>query len=242
MTRRDHSEILAELVAADEATDTSEAFVLTYTALGPVIVGHPGWPQEQNAPTTVEIDELEELGWVKITKVNGSGRVFTLTIDGRNTAKAHARQRAAADIDTVSLDWRVVTPVLDAVYAAYVAAGAPEHGVESAVVLLEIGSPKGGRAALRELVRGGYLEALTEVEQSDIPLAVRPTTSTLHLLAGWPRGTADAALGELVAALDDAIARTPMGDERSKLENVRDGLAGVARDTALAYFDKKVCG
>jgi len=41
-------------------------------------------------------------------------------------------------------------------------------------------------------------EALTDVDQSDVPLTVRPTPITLQLLAGCPDGSAEAALDELV--------------------------------------------
>jgi hypothetical protein len=102
------------------------------------------------------------------------------------------------------LDWPAVTPVLDALWEAYTAAGASEYGVETETVLAKLEDQAAARAAVRELVRGGYLETVADIDQSDIPPAVRPTPLTLQLLAGWPGGTAEAALDELIAALDQA--------------------------------------
>ncbi len=89
-------------------------------------------------------------------------------------------------------------------------------------------------------MRGGHLEALADDESSDVPLAIRPSTETLKLLAGWPGGTAEAALDELVNALDQAIASTPAGEERSKVVRFRESLVGAARDIVIAYLEKKI--
>lgn len=239
---RDPREILSALVAADEAAGEPQMIVLHYTAQGPVILGHPGWPKDREPPSSVEVDHLEERDWVRVSSAEGKGRNFAVTVAGQDAARAHARQRSAAAASAVALDWSAVNPVLEHFYDAYVEAGAPEHGVESEAVLRRTDDPGSGRAALRELVRAGYLEGLTEVEQVDIPLSVRPTPSTLQLLAGWPGSTPEAALDELVGALDQAIATTADEDKRSKLVRVRDGLLGGARDVALAYFEKKVGG
>ena len=61
-------ETLGRLVKAERAAGRGETFVLTYT--GPVdreIIGHPGWHQGCDAPTNVEVDELADHGWVRIT-------------------------------------------------------------------------------------------------------------------------------------------------------------------------------
>lgn len=236
---RDIREILGALVAADEAAPEQQTFMLIYAGAGREILA-AGWPEDLAAPSKEEVDELEERGWVRVTDAEGSGRSFAVTVAGRDAARARARQLSAATGSAVALDWTAVTPVLDSLWEAYVAAGAPEHGVETEPVLRELEEPAAGRAAVRELVRGGYLEALADVEQADIPLVVRPTPPTFQLLAGWPGGTPEAALAELVAALDQAIDSTPEGEQHSKLARVRDGLLGAAHDVAIAYFEKKV--
>lgn len=239
---RDAYEILGALVRADEAADEPQIFVLYYSGEGPRIVGHPGWPEEERPPSSVEVDELEERGWVRISQAKGKGRQFAVTLAGRDAARRQAAQRFSGAARSVTLDWSTVNQVLEHFFRAYVDAGAPEHGIESEAVLSLECDPESARAALRELVRGNYLEELAEIEQMDIPLAVRPTTLTLQLFAGWPGSSSEAALDEFVVALDQAIASTSDEDKQSKLLRVRDGLLGAARDVALAYFEKKVGG
>jgi hypothetical protein len=140
----------------------------------------------------------------------------------------------------IALDWPAVAPVLDAFCEGYTAAGAPEHGIETEAVLGEAENSGAARAATGDLVHGGYLEAVTDVDQSDVPITVRPTLITLRLLAGWPGGTAEAALDELVRAPNKAIDGAESDEDRSKLVRVRDGLLRAARDIALAYFEKKI--
>ncbi len=239
---RDERDLLAGLVAADEAAGAPDIFVLHYTGLGPVIVGHRGWSEDVEPPSGIEVDRLAERGWVSIDRSEGKGRTFAVTISGRQAARALARQRAAAGGSAVALDWAVVNPVLEAFYDAYAQAGAPELGVESEPVLRTLEDQDGARAALRELVRGGYLEGVAGVEEVDIPLVVRPTTATLQLLARWPGSSAEAALADLVAELDQAIESAPDEEKRSALVRVRDGLLGAAKDVALAYLGSKIPG
>jgi hypothetical protein len=240
---RDPRDILAALVVADEAAPEQQTFILVYAGVGREIIAI-GWTTDllNPAPSAEEIDDLAERDWVRVTDVDGQGRSFAVTVAGRNAAKARARQLSAAAASAVVLDWAAVTPVLDSLWGAYVVAGAPEHGVETEPVLRDLDEPTAGRAAVRELVRGGFLEALLDVEQADVPSAVRPTPLTLQLFAGWPGSASEAILDQLIAAMSEAIDSTSDEDKRTALVRVREGLLGAARDTALAYFDKKVVG
>jgi hypothetical protein len=237
---RDERDLLAALVAADNAAGEAELFVLTYTGEGPQIIGHPGWPEDAEPPSYLEVDRLAERNWLSVERAEGKGRAFAVSLGGREAASAQARQRAAAGGSPVSLDWHEVTPVLEAFYDAYTSAGAPEYGIESQPVLATLEDPEGGRARLRELLRGGYLEGLTDVDEIDIPLTVRPTTTTLQLLGRWPGSNPEAALDELVAALDEAIESAPDEEKRSKLVRVRDDLLGAAKDVFLAYLATRI--
>jgi hypothetical protein len=236
---RDPREIILALAAADEAADEPQEFVLYYSAKGRQIIGHPGWPDGALPPATVEVDDLDERNWVRVSDATGKGRHFALTGAGREAAKAYERQRDAAAVSAVSLDWSAVNPVLEALFEAYTQAGAPEYGIASEPVLRGLEDPAAGRPAVRELVRGGYLETVNEQDQSDIPSEVRPTPLTLQLIARWPGSGAEAALGELVAAIDEEITSTDDSDKRRKLTAVRDGLLGAARDVAIHYLERK---
>jgi hypothetical protein len=237
---KDSRDLIAELVAADEAAGEAQTFQVYQAGGGRKIVGHPGWPNETTPPSQIEVDELEERGWVRIERTDGMSRIFAITVAGRDAGRARSRALAAGASSAVVLDWRAVTPVLDALWEAYTANGAPEYGVATATVLRTFEDSAGAGAAVRELVRGGYLETVADSDQSDIPQAVRPLPLTFQLLAGWPGGTAEAALDELVAALDKAIEGTEPGEEQSKLIRVRDGLLSAARDIALTWLERKM--
>ena len=239
---RDAYDILAALVAADEAAGEPAMFDIWYSAQGPVIIGRTGWRHDMRAPADVEIDELVERSWVRVSQAEDKGRHFAVTAAGRNAAAKRSAQLSAAKAPVVTLDWSVVSGVLKQVYEAYRAIGAPEHGVETAALINDADEPGSVRAALRELARAGYLEDLAEDDWQPAPRLVRPTPLALERVAGWPGSSAQAALDELVAALDHEIARTPDEEKRSKLSRVRDGLLGAARDVAIAYFEKKVAG
>lgn len=232
--------MLATIVAAEDASGEREPFRLWYGSGGPVILAPPKWPDDEPVPSSVEVDDLEERGWVRVYPSEGSGRGFASTVRGQEVAQAYARERAAAEASAVSLDWPSVNPVLERFLEAYESQGAPEHGVECQVVLNALDDPAGSRALVRELVRGGYLDAVNEIDQSDIPVTVRPSSVALRVMARWPETGPEAALDGLVEALNITIASTDDDAKRSKLTHIRDGLLGAGRDVALAYFEKKV--
>jgi hypothetical protein len=96
------------------------------------------------------------------------------------------------------------------------------------------------QAVVRALVDAGYLAVHFE-SAAGIQM-VSPTPKTLELEAGWPSSSAQAAVDELVVALDAEISATPDPERRSKLLSVRDGLVGAARDVAIAWAEKKMLG
>jgi hypothetical protein len=239
VSRRDPRDLLSTIVAAEEASAEREPFCSTTAQGGPIIIGPPNWPDDEPAPSSVEVDDLEERGWVRVYPGEGSGRGFASTVRGQDVARAYAREQAAAEASRVRLDWPSVSPLLELFLDSYEAQGAPEYGVECRSVLNRLDDPINSRALVRELVRGGYLDAVNEIDQSDIPVTVRPSLVALRIMGRWPATAPEVALDGLVEALNTAIASTDDESKRSKLTRVRDGLLGVGRDVALAYFEKK---
>lgn len=235
---RSAHEILAELVEADEAAGEPELFVLHYGGEGPAIVGHPGWPEDQPAPSDMQVDDLEERGWVRMDEREGKRRKFAVTEAGREQVRKRAAQNSEERAPAVELGWLEARRVLSAIFDTYQTAGAPARGVPTGGVIEQADDPGSAGAALRELVRGGYLEVVIDADQVDVPIAVRPTPLTLQLFAGWP-GSPEAALEELVAALNQEIDQTTDEAKRSALTRVRDLLLGAARDFMLTYLEKK---
>ena len=67
-TTADYSS-LGRLVAADEAAGGPQTFSL-FRAMSslPEFAGHPGWPEDTAAPSEHQVDELAELGWVRLPR------------------------------------------------------------------------------------------------------------------------------------------------------------------------------
>lgn len=233
-------EILGSLITADEVASEPNVFVLIYTGGGDrTFTGHPGWHEAGYVPSEIEVDELEDRGWVRVTRRDGKQRQFAITDAGRRAWRGGESMTERSD-KAFDLHWKAARPVLQQIYEEYLAAGAPAMGVDL-LALFGDGTELATReSVVRELANGGYLEV--EFESADGPRLVRPTTAALQLLAGWPTSPAQQALDELVAEIDDEIAKASDSETRTKLERLRDGLLGVGRDVALAYFEKKVIG
>lgn len=231
-------EALQLLVEADRRANEPEVFGLTYT--GPssaVIIGHPGWPQEQTPPGYVLVEEMVDQGWVAVTSQNGKQRTFRLTQRGRDEWAAHER---AGEVSRalVELGWSEARALLHDLYELWRQSGAREEGMYLDAVYAEALDRKQTEALVRELCRDGYLDIT--FNSANGPRGVRPSPKTLKLEAGWPAGNSEAAASDLVRALEHEIAQTPEPSEkRSALIGIRDGLAGLGRDFFLAYIEKK---
>lgn len=62
-----------------------EPFLLIYSANGPAAIKHPAWNNSWPLPTAEDIDDLEELRYVR-TEPGGVKRTFSLTVSGRRQA------------------------------------------------------------------------------------------------------------------------------------------------------------
>jgi hypothetical protein len=237
----DPIETLGRLVDANRAAGRNQMFVLTYPGgPAPELVGHPGWQQGSEAPTTAEVDDMADRGWVQIVDIEGKRRHFALTDTGRNAWAGHLLRIAPATGHRVSLDWGSAGPVLRDVLEVYQNAGAPAKGVDVVAIAASSDDPSSTEVHVRELAHAGFLEVTFESAAG--PRLVRPSPTALQMLAGRPADTAEDTLQGLVRALDTEIEHTSDPDRRSTLKRVRSGLLGAARDVALAYLEKKVMG
>ena len=124
MSGRDPRALLAIIVAAEDAAEEPEPMVLYYSAMGPLILGPPAWPEGEPPPSSIEVDRLGERGWLHVYERNGKGRRFAPTVEGEEVARAYVRERAAVAALAVSLDWSDVNPVLERFHETYQAQGA----------------------------------------------------------------------------------------------------------------------
>jgi hypothetical protein len=204
------------------------------------VAGCSGWPDGVELPSGNQLDDMDHLGWIRITGYVGDlGRKFAVTTEGRDEW-ARQLSRQAHVPGHVDLSWDSAKPVLREVYERYQEAGAPEAGIDLSFLLIDEDTARQNLAIIRELFRDGQLE---EAEfATDQSTAARPTPKAMQILGGWPSGAAEDALNELVRVVDDEIEGTTDQAKRSKLIAVRDGIASAGRDVVLAYFEKKVMG
>jgi hypothetical protein len=234
-------DILGPLVAADDAVGESRTFTLTYTGGFDqrVLIGHAGWPQEQPAPSDAMVDELADRGWVRITDYNGKGRIFAVTGEGRRAWHEHLAQTSHVP-GRVDLEWTAARPLLQELYEAYRDQGAPALGVNLIPLLNDETRKRQVETLVPELIRGGWLEVGRDSAAG--PVAVRPTTKTLQVFAGWPSGPADDVVEDLASAIQAEIDKTADPDEKSRLVQLRNGVLGIGRDLFLHWAEQKVSG
>jgi hypothetical protein len=83
-------EILRRLGQADgilrRQGEEPQPFLLIYAAGGSVGIKHPAWDSSWPKPVAEDIDDLEELGFVRNHSPGNTKRVFSLTVRGRKQA------------------------------------------------------------------------------------------------------------------------------------------------------------
>lgn len=93
-----HRDALRRLVEADASLASDgrepESFILQHTGDGPR-VDHPRWDPSWAVPNEHTIDDLDELGLVRVLGANGKARTFGLTMAGR-------RSKADAEVEAPS--------------------------------------------------------------------------------------------------------------------------------------------
>jgi|BarGraIncu00222A_1022003.scaffolds.fasta_scaffold39704_2 hypothetical protein len=237
MATNEDYEVLGLLVAADNAAREPGTFLLVYVGGGGrEIIGHAGWPDDAHAPSDLQVDELADLGWVRLTGEDGKGRTFAVTGGGRDAWSEHVAELSHVAA-RVELDWPAARPLLEEIYQRYQDEGAAARGVNTFPMTGDETTGRQATAVVRELVRSKLLDVTRGT--ADRPHWVRPTPLALRMLGGWPADGAQEVLSGLVEALNTEIDRTPDSGRRSVLVQVRDGLIGGARDVAIAYIEKK---
>jgi hypothetical protein len=73
-----------------------QPFLLIYAAGGSIGIKHPGWDSSWMEPTAEDVDDLEELGFVRNETPTNVKRIFALTFRGRQRADNLANGTPAA--------------------------------------------------------------------------------------------------------------------------------------------------
>jgi hypothetical protein len=210
---------------------------------------HPGFAPKGSHERRVRFSELEvlERGTLLSIRRVGEDRARVEITDGGLAYAAHLR-RARADSERAALsdmDWdATMRPVLRAVYEASLVAS--PYGVEQAQVNALLGrgadDPRTDRL-LFELERNGYIEAVMPAFGDRWgPTHCRLTEKALQVVAGWPGAASDDVVLRLLDVLNAEIERTDDPDRKSKLEKLRDVVAGIGRDVLTEVLSKVLTG
>lgn len=71
-----------------------EPFLLIYSGGGSKLIHHPRWDDSWVVPTAEDVDDLEELGFVRTEPGRNTKRLFSPTVRGREQAKVLKEQRS----------------------------------------------------------------------------------------------------------------------------------------------------
>ncbi len=233
------------LFEADEAHRPDREAFLVAPGMSPlpgIPITHPRLPDDFRCAQQ-DIDELEALGYVRVTPMGTSGFTFDLTEAGiehaRRVRSSLAPKRDGESTTPNPFEWETrVLPVLQAVARASAEAD-PEIGVSVAMVNTELGrGPDDISTAivLAELERAGYLEETLGADQVTGPAWCRLREKGLQVTAGWPSASGEVAFARLLAIVDERIADAADDEERSKWESFRDGVLGVGRDVVVGVM------
>jgi hypothetical protein len=90
------------------------------------------------------------------------------------------------------------------------------------------------QTGLRRLLQADYITGIdvTTMSSGFELIRIQLLERGLRITGEWPADAYD----EFVAAVQDAIAKEPNPDERTKLERLRDAAAGVGRDVATTLI------
>jgi hypothetical protein len=222
-----------------------------FRAGGELEIQHPAFPADEWRHIDDEVlEHLASQGWIRLEHGNNTKQVF-VTVDGDRVAD-EARRLLQPDQDVpdglaVDLDWETVArPVLEAVYAAWRAHGAPANGVVTSSVARDIGDAndtvRQTRRAVALLVQDGYLDAAGSMSVDDVPATVVVTGRGMQVVGAWPATTAVAATHALLVALDRAIEETAEPEQRTKLQRLREVVIDVGQGTVAEVLSRVITG
>jgi len=95
---------------------------------------------------------------------------------------------------------------------------------------------------LYELEQAGYVHATVATDAQWGPLTAKLTEKGLQLVASWPTTTADAAVAKLMALVELRISEASTPEEKTRWQQVRDGLLSFGRDALVEVIGSAAGG
>jgi hypothetical protein len=234
----DQQELLRLLGSAYSHRDedgSKQPFILVATMGEGPWLQHAGLRSDGGSVDVGDLDELERKGLIAfLSRRSAYDGDLRMTAEGERHAETLERIRRGVPQGAarVSMDWEEALPVLRAALAAWEKAGAPEGGVNSEDIALELGrgsqDPSMG-AALRQLEAAGYLSSGLAYQQVKYLV---PAPRTHELLSGWPGQTPELLYQRLLEILDGRIDDATTPEERTRLEMARDRFIDLGQTVA----------
>ncbi len=145
-----HSEALSRIAEADAAWSSKghppRTFLVMHLGGMRELIDHPGWDESWPVPATATIDDLEELGLlrVKAHASNSKDRAFTLTLQGREATSSQQAASPAGPADqrapTAFVSWAHGNEAWQSTVVAFTFS-ARELGINADIDLLHLHDP-----------------------------------------------------------------------------------------------------
>jgi len=188
-------------------------------------IEHDAWPEDGPVIGREDLDELAELGLVRIDDIGGA---FTIrpTREAIDSVAEYERERVRLERrEPVDTRWASVRPVLHTLVDLWERHGAsPSGSISITAVARELERSADDLALIRalELLADDGWIAADYGPGSDTPLSARPLGKALSGTRGWPGVEGQAAGERLITALEELAAQEPDGEKRTKLARMRD--------------------
>lgn len=255
-------ELLSSLVSAHARVlpDSHHRESITvFRRWGRAELQHHGFGDTEPPPADdAALEELHSQGLISIEYHQNNWSV-TPTKLGRHIAEELGRahdEQPKADLTVLAealehqaraenkLAWASVRPVLAALRRYWEEAGFPAEGIGTMPLLTSVpdGTEAQFQATIRSLIASGFLGAATDIELQDIPAFVAVTERTHAVLDGWPGATSQELVENLLAVLAERAATEPDGEQRRRLERVRDTVRELGVSTASEVLAKVLTG
>jgi hypothetical protein len=253
-------ELLAIFVQAEAAAGEKRSrFRVQPGRRSGALVRHPGLRAHGNDSQAFmrcnrqDIEDLAAGGFLRLDKQTRSVRQrgsaprvysesweFDVTPEGFRRIEDQRRAAAPAlqAMGGSGLDWETdVLPVLRAAYEVG-GDGDPDLGISADVVNAKLGRSANdlgtGRVLISLLDTGYIIQTLEGADQAAGPYYFRLGEAALRIVAGWPTpGSGDRFVEQLMQVLEERIAGA-QGEERTRLERLRDVVVGVGHDVFVA--------
>jgi len=186
---------------------------------------HDAWPEDGPVIGREDLDELAELGLVRLEDIGGA---FTIrpSREALDSVAQYERERGRLERgEAVDTSWASVRPVLHTLVDLWERHGAsPSGSVSITAVARELDRPADDLALIRALElldEDGWIAA-DYGSGSDGPMCARPLPKALSGTRGWPGADGQAAGERLITALEELAAQEPDEEKRTKLARMRD--------------------